>query len=406
MRHDVVVWGATGFTGELVAAYLLARRGAEGWALAGRSREKLEAVRRRLAERDDAAMAVPILTADATDPDSLRRLAAQAKVICTTVGPYARHGSALVAAAVAEGTHTVDLTGEVQWMHRMIHEHHEAARARGVRIVHACGFDSVPSDLGNHVLQQEAVRRFGRWLPDVRLYVKRLRGGVSGGTIASMKLLLEEAAADRDVRRVVANPYSLLPEGAPRGPRVSDTRGVAWDAEEATWTGPFVMASTNAPVVRRSHALLGSPLGDGFRYTEASDTGAGPRGWARAAGMTGGLGALVAALSTPLGRRVADRFLPQPGDGPSAVAQASGSFRVDVVGRGVDDAGQAVTLRCTVRGDKDPGYGATSGMIAEAALCLAQDALPDVAGVLTPSVAMGDALVRRLPNAGVTFSVA
>lgn len=400
MRYDVVVWGATGFTGELVAAYLLRTIGVEGWAIAGRSRAKLEAVRARLVAIDPAASSLPMIVADAADPASLRALAAQARVVCTTVGPYAQHGLPLVAACVAEGAHCCDLTGEVQFMRRSIDQFDAPARAAGVRIVHACGFDSIPSDLGVFVLQREAVARFGKPLPRVRLYLRGSRGGVSGGTLASMKGLLAEAAADPAVRRVLANPYSLLPDGAPKGPRLNDVVPASWDADEGAWIGPFVMASTNAPVVRRSHALAGSPLGDQLHYTEVSRLGAGAGGWAKATGLMVGMGGFVAAMSTAPGRWLLDRFLPQPGEGPSPEAQASGYFQVEVVGRG-----DGVELRCTVRGDKDPGYGATSGMLAESALCLARDALPDIAGVLTPASAMGAALVERLPRAGVTFAV-
>jgi short subunit dehydrogenase-like uncharacterized protein len=327
-------------------------------------------------------------------------MAAQTRVVCTTVGPYAQYGLPLVAACVAEGAHYCDLTGEVQFMHRSIDQFDAAARARGVRIVHACGFDSIPSDLGVFVMQRAAVAQHGRMMPRVRLYLNGGQGGVSGGTLASMKGLLTEASVDAEVRRVLANPYSLLPEGAPKGPRVSDVVAGSWDADEGKWVGPFVMASTNAPVVRRSHALAGSPLGDQFLYTEVVPLGVGVGAWAKAQGLMVGLGGFVAAMSTAPGRWLLDRFLPQPGEGPSAEAQVKGFFKLDVVGRG-----DGAEVRCTVRGDKDPGYGATSGMLGESALCLARDTLPDIAGVLTPAAAMGAALVERLPRAGVTFEV-
>lgn len=402
MRYDIVLWGATGFTGELVAAYLLKVRGTQGWALAGRSVQKLAEVRARLAELDPAATSLPLLVADAGDPASLRTLTAQAKVICTTVGPYAKYGAPLVAACVDTGTHCCDLTGESHFMKQMIDTHHEAARAKGVRIVHACGFDSVPSDLGVFVAQQEAERRFGKPLPRVRLYVRKASGGVSGGTIASMKNMLEVAAVDKSVRRTLADPYCLLPTDAPRGPWVRDIGGASWDADEQVWVGPFVMAATNAPVVRRSHALRGSPNGAAFAYTEVTRMGAGVGAWAKGQGMALGLGGFVGAMSTPGLKKLVDRFLPQPGEGPSRDTREKGFFVIDVVARG--EAGQEV--RVTVRGDKDPGYGATAGMLGEAALCLAEDPYDGPGGVLTPSVALGERYVGRLVRAGVTFSVA
>lgn len=411
MKYDVVLWGATGFTGRLVAEYLARNEGAgessPRWALAGRDRAKLEEVRRDLAGIDAAAADLPLLTADAGDPASLRALARQARVVCTTVGPYTQYGSELVAACVDEGAHYCDLTGEVPWMRRMIALHHERARAARLRIVHCCGFDSIPSDLGTMLLQERALAELGRPLPRVTLYVHRMKGGFSGGTVASMASMLERRN-DPEVRRALGDPYSLLPPDAPRGPRVRDVAGVAWDAEEEAWIAPFVMAPTNTKVVRRSNALLEMRYGADFEYREVTRYRRRIRGWFGAAGLTAGLGSFVGLMSWgPTRGLLRRRLLPKPGEGPPRKAREAGCFEMEIVGRGSDSAGHAAELRARVIGDQDPGYGSTSGMLAEAALCLAQDGerLPECHGVLTPASAMGQALVERLPRAGVTIEV-
>jgi short subunit dehydrogenase-like uncharacterized protein len=398
MRHDILLWGATGYTGQLVAAYLARQEGvgrALSWALAGRDAAKLAAVRDTLATIDPAASALPLLLADAGDDASMRALAAQARVVITTVGPYARHGAGLVAACVAEGTGYVDLTGEPTFVHRMIAAHHEAARARGVHIVHACGFDSVPSDLGCLLVQERALARWGEVLPDVTLYVRKVRGAFSGGTVASMAELLAEASRDRDAARALGDPYSL----GGSGPPVSDTEGPAWDAAEGVWTAPFLMAPTNAKIVRRSAGLLGYAP---FRYTERQSFPTGAVGWAAASAVAVGLGAGVAALRAPrLRQLLVDNVLPKAGSGPTPAERAAGFFETHTVGRGPDGR----WVRVTVRGDKDPGYGATSGMIAESALALLRAPVAEGAGVVTPAVALGTGLVPRLARAGVTFEV-
>lgn len=410
MRFDIVLWGATGFTGVLVAEYLARTVGIGGgvrWAIAGRSEAKLAVVRARLEAIDPAAKDLPVIIADAGDGESLRALARQATVVCTTVGPYALYGSDLVAACVAEGSHYCDLTGEVQWVRRMIDAHHAEAAAKRLKIVHCAGFDSIPSDLGCFRVQEVARERLGKPLSDVRSYLRRMKGGASGGTIASLSSLLAEAAGDRAVRKVLGDPYSLLPDGAVRGPDVQDVVAPRWDSDERAWVGPFLMAPTNAKIVRRSAALLGDAYGAGFRYEEMSSFGPGARGWMRANGMALGLGAIVVTMSRPVGRRALGRFLPDPGEGPDADRRAKGSFTMHVVGRGTGAQGAPTEIRVVVHGDKDPGYGSTSGMLAEVALCLALDGdtLPEHFGVVTPAAAMGRALIDRLPRAGVTFEV-
>jgi short subunit dehydrogenase-like uncharacterized protein len=403
-EYDVVLHGATGFTGRLVAEYLTETYGAAGglrWALSGRSRRKLEAVRSQLGH---AAADLPLLIADATDAPALATLAARTRVVCTTVGPYAKYGSDLVAACAAAGTHYCDLTGEVQWMRRMIDAHHDAAVASGARIVPTCGFDCIPSDLGTYFAQREMNVRHGVYANHVKLRVAGFSGGASGGTIASMLEMLEEAERDRDVRRLMADPYALDPERGHRGPDGPDSMGPVHDPDFEQWTGPFVMAGVNTRVVRRTHALLGRRWGADFRYDEATLTGAGMAGAAKAAALATGLGVGMGAMTIgPLRRLIATR-LPAPGEGPSREKRESGYWDLRLIAKHPTDAKR--DLRARITGDRDPGYGSTSKMLAESAVCLAQDQLEAGGGFWTPASAMGDALIERLiKRAGVDFTL-
>lgn len=390
-EYDLVVFGATGFTGQLVARYL-AGVGQERWALAGRSREKLERVRDGL-----SGVKPDILLADAGDAAALMDVASRSKVVVTTVGPYAKYGELLVAACAGAGTHYCDLTGEVQWMRRMIDLYDEQARESGARIVHTCGFDSIPSDLGTFLLQQQ----FGdRPAEEVRLYVMHASGGFSGGTVASMVNLFEESS-DRAVRRVVADPYALNPAGVRVGSDGYDSFVPRYDDRIGGWTGPFLMASVNTRVVRRTHALLGSAWGASFSYDEAMYVGKGVKGRLAAFGLTAVMGAMVAGMSAGPVRRLAQKtVLPAPGEGPTQEQIERGGFLIRLVGRR-----GAVTHEVEVRASKDPGYGATAIMLSESARCLAYDDLTSPGGVLTPAFAMGDSLLARLNEAGVTFTV-
>lgn len=401
--YDIVVWGATGFTGSLVAEYLLAEYGVGGglrWAIAGRSEEKLMALRESLGS---GAAALPMVTADSFDEQKLAAMVAGTRVVISTVGPYARYGSPLVAACVEHGTHYCDLAGEPHWIRRMIDEHHAAAVEGGTRIVNCCGFDSIPSDMGVWFLQREAKRRHGRYCTSIALLAKAMRGGPSGGTVASMTNLIREARADRSVARVLVDPYGLNPDGERQGPDGPDQRSVVFDDVASTWTAPFVMAAINTRVVRRSHALLGYPYGRDFRYREAVMMGRGAAGWLKAGTMTAGLGGFVAAASFDTSRGLLERFvLPKPGEGPDRDARESGFFDLRLFGE-LDDG---TVLRAKVTGDRDPGYGSTSKMLAESAVCLAQNELESTGGILTPASAMGEALFERLrTKAGLGFEM-
>lgn len=400
---DVIVFGATGFTGTLVAEYLLRQYGIGRelrWAIAGRSADKLGAVKHGLGS--DAAE-LETIVADSDDMAALAKLASRTRVILTTVGPYALYGSKLVAACVEAGTHYCDLAGEVQWIRRMVDRHHSRAQETGARIVHCCGFDSIPMDMGVFFLQQEARDRHGDFCTRVALYVKATKGSASGGTLASMMNIVEEARQDRSIRRLLADPYALNPEGEREGPDERDQQNVVHDADAGCWTAPFVMAGVNTRVVRRSHALAGYPYGTEFRYREAVLTGTGIGGWFKGNLLTLGLGALVIGVSLSPTRWLLRKFiLPKPGEGPSRELQQSGFFNLMQIGTLPD----GTTLRTRITGDQDPGYGSTSKMLAESAVCLAWDELESGGGVLTPATAMGNALLARLrDNAGLTFDV-
>jgi len=395
---DLVLYGATGFTGALVAAYL-AHHAPDGlrWAIAGRNPTKLSAVADRL------GLDVPRLTADSADEASLDALAARTRVVCTTVGPYLRYGFGLAKACAEAGTHYTDLTGEVPFMQQTIGALHDVAIGSGARIVHTCGYDSIPSDLATWLLQQ-AMADDGGPARTVRTYVGPSRGGVSGGTMASMMEVMKRGE-DRAARKAMADPYALDPTEDRGGADTWDDLRPQHDDLIERWVAPFFMGPVNTRVVRRSHALLGRPWGPSFSYTEVMATGPGVRGAAAAYGITGALGLFVGAASQPALRELLERrILPAPGQGPDAATREAGFFRHLTVGVGSDPSRRRMVQ---VVGHQDPGYGATAIMLGQASLALAaQEAdLPDAAGVLTPSVAMGGVLVDRLRNAGMTWDV-
>ncbi|HEU4491633.1 MAG TPA: saccharopine dehydrogenase NADP-binding domain-containing protein [Jiangellales bacterium] len=400
---DVVVHGATGFVGRLTAEYL-ARCAPPGTriGLSGRSREGLAEVRGSLGR---TAEGWPLLVADADDEDDLAGLAARTRVVATTVGPYLVHGLPLVAACARAGTHYADLTGEVLFVRRAIDRHHDQAAATGARIVVSCGFDSVPSDLGVLVTADRARADGAGELAEATLVVAAARGGVSGGTVETLRTTLAEARRDARARRVLADPYALSPdpETAPGDRGRRDGLGVGHHPELGGWTAPFVMAGHNTRVVHRSNALQGWRYGRGFRYQEVVRTGTGLRGAAVAAGMTGALAAGAAALAFGPTRAVLDRLLPEPGEGPDEETRRRGRFRMEVHARTTTGARYVAVV--AARGD--PGYAATSVMLGESALALALDLgrLPAAAGVLTPATAMGQVLVERLRAAGFTIAV-
>ena len=400
--YDVVLYGATGFVGRLLASYLAEHTPPETRvALAGRSRARCEEVRAGL---PGAARDWDVLEADASDAPSLAAMAAGTRVLVTTVGPYARYGMPVVEACAQAGTHYADLTGEVLFVRDAIDRVDALARETGARIVHACGYDSIPSDLSALLLAERAAADGAGGLRDVRL-VATVRGGFSGGTIDSMRAQIEAVQHDPARRRVLGDPYSLSPDRAAE----PDTRqprdaGPPARTPDGRWTAPFVMAPFNTRIVRRSNALQDWAYGRDLRYGEVMGCGRGPVGALTAAGLTAGLAGTMAAMTFPPTRALLDRVLPAPGSGPGEKVREKGWFRM-VVDAEAEDGRR---YRATASGPGDPGYAATAVMLGESALALALDGdrLPARAGSLTPATAMGDVLVERLRAAGHTYEVA
>ena len=392
---DVVVFGATGFVGKLTAEYL-ARHAPDGVSigLAGRSEEKLARVGSELGKD------WPTIVADSSDSASLKALAERCRVVATTVGPYRKYGMPLVEACAAAGTDYIDLTGEPLFIRDSIDRCHARAEETGARIVHCCGFDSIPSDLGVWLLHEEAGE-----LEDTTFVLRGVRGGASGGTIDSLTTMIDEIKSDAAKRKVLLDPYSLSPDrdAEPDFGRQLDVGPPVHDDDVGEWLGPFVMAAINTRTVRRSNALQDWTYGRRFRYRETMAMGSGPTGLAKATALVSGLGALTGALALPPTRAALSRFLPSAGVGPSAETIAKGFFKIDIHTR--TPTGEKYVCRVTAQGD--PGYGATAVMFGESALCLVldRDALPARAGVLTPATALDGALLERLRAAGQTFEV-
>ena len=412
-QYDLVVFGATGFVGQILCRYLLEHAGVQGnlrWAVAGRSRAKLEQV---IANWGPQAASLPLLTADATDESALHSLCTQTRVVVSTVGPYALYGESLVKVCVATGTDYCDLTGEVQWIRRMVDRYETLAQQSGARIIHCCGFDSVPSDMGVYYLQQQAQKQLGEPCIRVKMRIQDARGGLSGGTIASGINLLKEATSDAAAREALANPYILCPtrEGTP--PHPPALIPVQYDEDFQTWITPFIMAGVNTPIVLRSQALLANADdrpqakadNQDFQYDEAILTGSGISGWMIAQGFNIGLqGFAVAASIAPVRWLLEQWVLPASGEGPSPEAQAQGFYDLCFWGK----TANGKTIQVKVTGDQDPGYGSTSKILGQAGLCLAQDCPKSIqtGGFWTPSTMFGDRLIQRLINhAGLTFEV-
>jgi short subunit dehydrogenase-like uncharacterized protein len=407
-QYDIVVWGATGVAGRLVAEYLTEQYGPDALALAigGRSEKRLETLAADLAAGTEWAD-VPIVLGDATDLESLREMAASTAVVCTTVGPYTTYGTPLVEACIDAGTDYCDLTGEVNWIRETVDRFHDAAVEAETRIVHSCGFDSVPADIGTALIQSFARETFGPPCETVRIYVEDGSGGVSGGTLASFGELFEATAEDPVARRVLANPYSLAPPGEREGVDPGEQRRPRKDPLRAEWTAPSPMAPVNERVVRRSNALLGYPWGREFRCSEVVPTGRGLKGAATAGVVAGGLGLFSAAMSVrPLRSGIRKYVFPDPGEGPTSEETERGYFSVRVLGRGRADDDQ-FTVEAKFGADWGPGYGATARMLGEAGMCLREEETdsPLSGGVLTPAAAIGTPLADRLRAIGFTATV-
>lgn len=397
-QHDIVVYGATGFVGILTAKYL-AEHAPTGVriALGGRSEAKLESIRAEL------GVDWPLVVADSQDAEAVKALAESTKVVATTVGPYFAYGKTLVEACAAAGTHYADLSGEVLFMRWSIDAADAAARESGARIVHTCGFDSIPSDIGTLLLHETAQAGGHGELGETSLVVKSMRGGASGGTIDSARKSIDAVKEDKSRRRILTDPYALSPDRSadPNGKSEGDSLKPLKDDHLGGWLAPFVMGTVNTRVVRRSNALQDHAYGKGLRYRELMLTGGGPIGLAKASGVSAGIAAVFTGLALPGSRQLLDRVLPDPGEGPSEKARERGFFNIDIHTTTSD----GTRLRCEIRAPGDPGYKATAVMLGESALSLATDDLPQAAGVLTPATAMGRVLADRLIAAGHSYEV-
>jgi len=409
-EFDIVVYGATGFVGKLTAEYLAHAGGSARIALAGRSPSRLEAIRSTLPE---SARAWPIITADASSPSSLDEMAARTQVVVTTVGPYSKYGLPLVAACAKAGTDYADLTGEAMFVRQSIDDYHKQAIDTGARIVHACGFDSIPSDMSVYELYRRVSRDDTGELCDTNYVLRSFSGGVSGGTIASMIEVFRASSGDPDTRRLLEDPYTLAqdrgaePEFGPQ-PDLPWRRGREIAPELAgVWAGGFVMAMYNTRIVRRSNALLDYAYGRRFRYAEYMGMGPSvlaPVAAAATTAATAGAAALGGRFFGLLPRRLVERLAPKPGTGPSDEVRERGYYRVETYTTTTTGARYVATMSQS----GDPGYKATSVMLGECGLALAldRDKLPDRYGVLTPAAAMGDALLARFPAAGISLDSA
>lgn len=386
-KFDIVVHGASGFTGKLVAEYLAAQYGPGSglsWAMAGRSRDKLAAVRDEIGAPKDT----PLIEADAGDPASLKALVGQTRAVLTTVGPYQLYGSDLVAGCAASGTDYLDLCGEPAWMRQMIDAHQAAAQASGARILFSCGFDSIPFELGVFFLQNEARKKFGAPCPLVKGRVRKMKGTFSGGTAASLKATFAAATKDLSIVPLLKNPFALTPGF--EGPKQPPGNKPLHDDDLGMWVAPFVMATINTRNVHRSNFLLNFPYGKDFIYDEMMLAGPGEKGEAMAKAIVGA----NSAMGGPGG--------PKPGEGPSKEERDTGMYDILFVGLTPDGK----QIRASVKGDRDPGYGSTSKMIGEAAVCLVREAKDVAGGIWTPGAALGDRLIKRLTeNAGLQFAV-
>ena len=409
-EFDIVLYGATGFAGKLTAQYLAKAGGDARIALAGRSQDKLLAVRETLG---DKAQSWPVLTADASEPSTLNAMAARTQVVVTTVGPYLKYGLPLVAACAAAGTDYADLTGEAIFIRESIDLYHKQAVDTGARIVHSCGFDSIPSDLTVFALHRRAEQDHAGQLGDTNLVVRSLAGGVSGGTVASMIELMRTASSDPEARRVMSDPYTLTPDRAAE-PELGAQPDIRWRRGreiapelDGYWVGAFVMAVANTRIVRRSNALLDYAYGRRFEYAEQMSMGRSFVAPAAAAMATVGNAATMALGSRYFDRlpnKLVERIAPVPGSGPSERAREQGHYKFETYTTTTTGA----RYRATMSQKGDPGYKATSVLLGESGLTLAldRDRLSDLRGVLTPGTAMGDALMARFPGAGVLLETA
>ena len=391
-EYDIIIWGASGFTGRLVAEYLYKNYNSKDlkWAIAGRDNQKLISIRKTFLNDE-----VPIVLANSFDETSLNKMTQRANVICSTVGPYAKYGSLLVKSCIKNKTHYCDLAGEAQWIRKMIDLHHEEAIRNQVKIVNSCGYDSIPSDMGVYFINKNLSKKN----LTIKMRVTGTKGGYSGGTYASMQNIIKEASSDREVRKSLTNPYGLNPVGEQSGHDKRDLSSVVYDKKIKSWIAPFLMAGINTKIVRRSNALSNYNYGKDFKYDEAVMTGKGIKG--QLAGIMLSIPLiLLAAKPGSILNKIFSFFVPKPGQGPDKKERESGYFSSKFFV--FDEHSNSSIFKVT--GDRDPGYGSTSKMLAESAVCLAKDNLDNTFGIITPSYAMGNNILERLvSNAGLSF---
>ena len=395
-QFDIIIWGATSFTGKLVVEYLFKKFASTKikWAIAGRNKEKLENVRFKVADKN-----IPIFIADSFDEKSLSVIVKKSKVICSTVGPYSLYGSLLVELCVKHSTNYCDITGEAHWIRTIIDKFHKDAKKKKIKIVNSCGFDSIPSDMGVYFIQNQIKKAYESYAKSIKMRVAGIRGGISGGTYGSMNNLLKEAYADKSVFKVLNNPYGLNPRDKMEGLDKKDLRKIIFDNESKSWIYPFIMAGINTKIVRRSNALSNFQYGKEFTYEEATMAGKGISGFWKAILALFPL-AMIGINPNSFLKKIVNSFMPKPGEGPGIEKRKNGFYNLRFYIT-IDKKRKAFAK---VIGDSDPGYGSTSKMLAESALSLAFDNLSGNYGVITPSFAMGDKLLNRLKeNAGLSF---
>ena len=396
-KLDLVIWGATGFTGQLVCEYIANSYNSKdlNWTIAGRNEEKLLKLKNRLNIKNS------ILIGNSNDKSSLEKICGKTKVICSTVGPYALYGTNLIHACIKMKTNYCDISGETQWIRKIIDTFHEKAKKQKIKIVNSCGFDSIPSDMGVYFSQSNYYKENGEYANEINMRVAGTRGGFSGGTYNSLTNVIHEASLNKSVRKILNNPYGLNPINEQSGPDKKDLKSVEYDNEAKSWIAPFVMAGINTKIVRRSNALLNYKYGNSFLYSEAVLVG------------NGILGKIIGYLSLipilmviqkkgSVIKKIVDLFVPKAGEGPSKKQRENGFFSLKFF-----FGNNRQRYLAKVTGDMDPGYGSTSKMLAECAICLAlDDTLNENYGVITPSVAFEENILERLQNnAGLEFSM-
>ena len=397
-EFDIIIWGASSFTGQLVTEYLFNRYGSSKikWAIAGRNLDKLEKVRSQVAHEK-----IPIFIADSFDKESLSKFVKKTKVVCSTVGPYSLYGTKLVKLCIENNTNYCDITGEAHWIRTLIDSFHKEAKSKKIKIVNSCGFDSIPSDMGVYFIQNKIKKVYNNYAKSIKMRVAGIRGGISGGTYSSINNLLSEAFNDKNIFNILNNPYGLNPKDKMEGLDKKDLRKIIFDKESNSWIYPFIMAGINTKIVRRSNALSNFQYGKDFKYEEAMMSGKGISGFWKAILAIFPL-AMIGLNPNSFLKKIVNSFMPKPGEGPGVKKRKNGFYNLRFYVT-IDEKRKAFAK---VIGDSDPGYGSTSKMLAESALCLAFDKLPENYGVITPSFSMGEKLLTRLnENAGLKFEL-